>query len=252
MVIASDWYNSAALWGASGLAGVLIVGFVTVFVTYRVGGTKRQLTYGITEDTKLLGGVKSTDASDLKVLFRDQLLGNPRILRLRLASRGRRDIRTEDFDQSRPLVLNVGIDIIALISAKSDPEPLPRLELEGRCIKIGPDLIRRRQTVTIAVLADGTSSHLTQNSPLIDVDVQRQTYNKRNPKKYLVVGLVMSILGLAATITAQKTGGKSINVTFPAITEVSLIVGTLLLLISSFFLGMAINVIATRRSLGES
>lgn len=252
MIAASAWYDSAPLWGAAGLAGVLIVGFATVFVTYRVGATKRQLTYSMIEDTKLLGGVGSTTASDLKVLFSDQPVRNPHVVRVRLASRGRKDIRSEDFDQSRPLVLDVGADIVAQISAQSAPEPLPKLIVDGTSIKLGPDLIRKRQTVTITVLTDGASSHLTLNSPLIDVGVRRQIYRKGNRMIYLIVGAATSTLGLIGFIISVLTGGKSIRVTFPAITEIGLLIGLLSLPISAFFLGLAVHSIITERSPSES
>jgi len=50
---AEHWYTSPTSYGAASLLAVVMVGAVTVSVTYVVGAAKRQLTYGLDQDLPL-------------------------------------------------------------------------------------------------------------------------------------------------------------------------------------------------------
>lgn len=167
MLASGPWYASGSFYGAASLIAIVVFGALTVWVTYKVGATKRQLTYSLVQDTSLLAATRTVARRDLKVLYLDEELAEPRVLEVRLASRGRRDIRSEDFDQERPLVLDVGIRIVALLAitnpGRRSVSP-PPVGFEGTSLRITPFLIPRRLIVSFTVLADGASPLLTASA----------------------------------------------------------------------------------------
>ena len=88
-------------WLAS-LIAIIAVGALTIWITYKVGTPKRQLTYGMV-DTPLLATTSTVATRDLRVVYLGAELVEPRVLSLRLACRGRKDIASGDFDQGKPL-----------------------------------------------------------------------------------------------------------------------------------------------------
>jgi hypothetical protein len=223
-VIASPFYTSAAFWGAGGFVAILLVGAVTIYITYRLGSAKRQLTYGIVQNTLLLGPAIASEArSNLKVLFQERPLHSPRILSIRLVSRGRKDIRSEDFDQGRPITLDLGVRLVAFISADANPKPFPKIIFQGTSLEIGPDLIRRRQVITITVLADGAEPRIACDARLIDVNIQHQTYNRSLPSRMKALAIIAAIVTAASAALAFATDGRSLNAPPPPLSVVALI-----------------------------
>jgi hypothetical protein len=201
---AAPWYTSGTVWGAAGFVAVVLFGALTTLVTFIVGTPRRQLTYSLLTDVPLLGWAPQQTRQDVQVLFRDKPLHNPRVLSVRLTARGRRDIRSSDFDQSKPLALDVGVRIVGVLGSKNMPAPC-----EGTRFLVGPALIRKRQSMTYTVLADGPGAHLTCDSPLIDVVVREQVKNDRQRASKLNKVSIYSAWiggGLATALSAGISG----------------------------------------------
>src|SRR5690349_8100729 len=101
----SHWYTSGTFWAAAGFFAVVLFGVLTVFITYVVGTVRRQITYRLTSNVPLLRQAQSVTRADIQVRLRGMELQNPRVVSVNLTARGRRDIRSSDFDQGKPLVL---------------------------------------------------------------------------------------------------------------------------------------------------
>ena len=227
MITASPWYSSAAFWGAASVVVIVAVGAATVLVTYAVGVGKRQITYAMIYSSSLLGPAGSLAIEDLKVLFRGEELRNPHLVMARLVTRGRRDIRSEDFDQGRPLVLDLGARIVGVLGIGSTPKPsdTPKLKVDGRTLLVGPDLIRMRQSYNILLLVDGLKPHLTCSARLGDVEVHRQRPDDRITKRTNYVAIAALISGLVATAISFLLGATNKNP--PVSASVAVIVGLL-------------------------
>jgi hypothetical protein len=98
----SHWYTSGTFYAATGVIAVVVIGAVTIWATLFVGSTKRRLTYSLADDTPLLARTTALAPADLEVLYQGQRLVAPRVVSVRLVSRGRRDIGSDDFDERRP------------------------------------------------------------------------------------------------------------------------------------------------------
>jgi hypothetical protein len=136
---------------------------------------KHRIRYGIPVSARLIDRsiVQSVARPDLHILWRDEELADPHVLEIDLAYRGRRAIKSDDFDKGRPFCIDVGVPIIDLLEKFFDPKeaPSPKVEVMGTTLRIGPDLLRRRQTMTFVVLTDGPCARLSHVNPL-DVTVE--------------------------------------------------------------------------------
>jgi hypothetical protein len=66
--------------------------------------------------TPLLSTAPGLEKSELKVIFGDEVLHNPHFLTIRLENQSGRDIRSSDFDQGKPLILDVNARIVAILA----------------------------------------------------------------------------------------------------------------------------------------
>ncbi len=71
---------------------------------------KRRITYGMPVSARLIDQsvVRSVSRPDLHILWRDEELTDPYVLEIDLAYRGRKVIKSEDFDKGRPFSIDVG------------------------------------------------------------------------------------------------------------------------------------------------
>ena len=69
----------------------------------------------------------------IKVLHEDKPLTSPHVVELHLVLNSRSDIRSADFDEGQPLVLDVGAHIVTIIESSSSPPSLsvPRVSTAG-------------------------------------------------------------------------------------------------------------------------
>ena len=170
-VAAESFYVSGGFWVA--VAGV-VVAVVAVVVTWRVAYPKRRLVYGMPVVTRLLnvatGGVRPV----LEVRHGDRVLSDPYVLEVTLINEGRRDIPSDAFDRARPLVLDLGVPIVELLEITTSPgHAVPVVEQYETGLRIGPDLIARRQKLAFSLLVDEPPGKLKCPPPHpIDIDVR--------------------------------------------------------------------------------
>ena len=170
MLASGSWYTSSAFWAAAGAVVALTVGALTVVLTsyYRPRG---RLVYGLLSTEPLLSAASPT--SDLQILYNGQVVDYPQLVVIRLANEGGRDIPSSSFDEARPLILDLNVDIVTILRDASSLESEPlKIEVEGSRLNIGPGLIRRGDEIQLVILARGRGAHLTVQNPLMDVTVR--------------------------------------------------------------------------------
>lgn len=173
MNLAGEWYTSGTLWAAGAVVVALLVGILTVVVTYMVGFPKRRLLYGVPVATPLLTTPDGVLRGELELRHRGELLTEPHVVELKLLSKGRKDIPSTAYDGGAPIRLDVGARIIEILQTSSTPSTLapPRVAVDGTALAIGPSLLGRHQGISFTLLVEG-SPCLTLESSLVDVDVK--------------------------------------------------------------------------------
>jgi hypothetical protein len=175
MIVASGWYASGTFWAASGVIVAVVTGSALAVITYMAAFPKRRLLYSMPLAAPI--GAKSEGVrSELELLYGGTKIGNPHVVEIQLVSRGRKDIPSSAYDRGEPVRLSINVPILKVLDQMSQPSslPPPRLTVEGGTLKIGPDLIGRRQRIKITLMADGHPSALRCASSLIDVKMSDQ------------------------------------------------------------------------------
>lgn len=207
MVAVGHWYASDPFWAAVGA----MIGLAGVAATVWVARTPRQrLSYGMPVATRLL--TTPSGMADLELHHRGTLLTEPYLVEVRLTSRGRRDIPSSAFDRDRPLVFDLGVRIVEVLQIVCDPPsaPTPPVTQDGSTLEVGPELIGRRQTITISVLTDGGCPRLscTRNT------LTQVTVTQRQPDEgpvFVLIGavIVFGTMGVVAATVAALVKHKS-------------------------------------------
>src|SRR5260370_30348486 len=160
------------------LVGFGLAALVLGWLTYRASRNRRDLLYSMSPAISLLGTALRPAHPSLQVLYDGRPLAHPRVIWVRLRARGRSDIRSEDFDQGRPLVLDFHTKIIAVLSVDSGSASgsVLKRHVEGTRLEIGPDMIRMGVALAIAVLVDGPQAELTYESNRANVRLCHADY----------------------------------------------------------------------------
>lgn len=175
MLAAASWYTSATLWTDAGtIFGVLSV--IIAYILWQLGAPRRLLIYSMPVVTALLTIARSDGLAreDLKVMYGTHALSDPYTVRIHVESRSRRDIRSADFDQNRPLGFDLGAHIESRLAASIElPLASNGITIDDTSVEIHPTLIRRGDAADIELLLDGPPA-LACHSPLVDVKVREQ------------------------------------------------------------------------------
>lgn len=202
----SHWYTSGTFYAAAGAIAVVVIGFITVWATLFVGSTKRRLTYSLTDDTPLLATTTALARADVEVVYQGQRLDAPRVVSVRLVSQGRRDIASDDFDQERPLAIDLGVPIVKRLATESAPEiPESAIRVEGSKLMFGPCLIRKRQVMSFAFLVDGGRPQLSHEDYLLNVDVRQSAESGEWGIRQSLVTAASAVVVLGALWAASVT-----------------------------------------------
>jgi hypothetical protein len=206
IVAAAHWYSSGTFWSVAGVLVAIAIGLPTLWLT-RV--PRQRLYYGAPAPTPLLarrpGGI-----DHLEIRHQGKILTDAYLLDVTLIARGRQDIPSSAFDQGRPLVFDLGARIVDILQVRCEPESSlsPPVTHRGCTLSVGPELIGRRQTITIAALVDG-EPELTCTMPVLaQVSIQpRPEIDLANSRPWLTLyeAGIGVIAGLAVIVVTLAT-----------------------------------------------
>lgn len=189
---------------AVGVLATILVGLVTVWVTYAVGFPRRRLLYGLPVVTPVLSVARS-GGDDLQITFKDTPLDKPHVVRVHLVGQGRKDIPSTAFDSGNPLHLDINANIVKVLQITSNgQQPVPKIAVDGSTLRIGPSLIGKRQRIEITLLVDGENPHLICQSYLENVDVREQRAGrfKVGPESFFGAATAFATIGISFEIIA--------------------------------------------------
>jgi hypothetical protein len=187
MPIASgSFYYSLTFWAGAGVA-VAIATLVIIILQLLTGSTRRTLTYSLLSDTALLSeSAREKAGSDLQVTLDGQKLDDPHVVSIRVECKGRRDIRLEDFQGSKPLTLDVGVKVLKILSLVGDEETELNVKTQSgnSAIAIGPGHIKNGQSISFDLLTNGEAK-LRCNSPIADVAIRQAQSDERGDPEWV-------------------------------------------------------------------
>jgi hypothetical protein len=202
-VLASGhWYSSNG-FGILVSVAVAVVAIIVSVILWRFGVPRAVLEYSKPVSKSLISS--DLPAGRLQLMLDEKPVASPHVVTLTLVNKGRRDIRSSDFDQRRPIILDLGVKIIDILNL-ADLEFVDMLDQQAT---FGPALIRGGQRITIDLLVDG-KPNLQVRQSLADVKVRPQrpgqvTLTILLPIWGTLSGLTMFGLGILSAL-AEDTG----------------------------------------------
>lgn len=165
----SDSSNASVVFGFWLTFITALVGLATLVLQYISGRFWRRFLYGVSLSARMLNLPMSR--SNLHILWRNKEIDDPYILEISFVYKGGVDVSSSDFDRGRPIIVNVNIPIIDLLEVivHNEGMPKPQVKAAGTTLKVGPDLLRKRQSLTFVLLVDGPCDHLECENPVANV-----------------------------------------------------------------------------------
>jgi hypothetical protein len=162
------WYTNGTVLGIAGFI-VGILGIALAVILWRFGTPRGLLEYSMSEPRALVSRSSPMNADELEVKFRNVKVENPYLTTVRLTNHGNRDIRSDDFDQGNPIILNLNTQIIDVLTSTLDAKYLSLRQKDK--LLISPTLIRRNEKISADLLTEGAPD-LTCEQSLADVKVR--------------------------------------------------------------------------------
>lgn len=235
MLATAHWYTSTGFLTLAGIGATLLAGGVGALITYLVSVPRRQLLYSLQSSTSLL--TASPDArKDIKVFHIDKELKDPHVIKVSLTSRSRSDIPSDAFDQDRPIILDVGVPIIARLPGDAAADSYSAVDFQGTALRVGPDLITKRQRMNFNVLVDGNNVLLKCEAHLVNVKVREQPPNSESNRLSLgVFSALVVASGFIAFADFGTPSGTSVSSLISIVIAVTIGVAAATIWVTSLF-----------------
>lgn len=161
------WHASGTFWTiVSVVVAVLAIGF-SAWAAWRSAHPRKRLHVWIGSDTPLM----TREAEYVSVSHRGTRLTDPRVVRVFVAVRSRRDISPADF--TGPIRIALGTPIVQVLAMGTSTSraalPAPDVRNDGDALVIDPTLLPGDQLVILDVLVDAIPE-LALTAPLLNVE----------------------------------------------------------------------------------
>jgi hypothetical protein len=160
------------------------------------------------------------EQTDLVLMLKGEKVSDPYVVGLRVESRSRKDIRTADFEDGKPLTFNFTAPIlsVSLDTVNAVPSPLD-FQVVGSELQIPPALIRSGELLRLTVLTDGPPK-LDLNNPIANVDVRALDPVARPTRVgvfLFTVGVLIAIVTVVIAVVNQASNNGAILALFVAL-----------------------------------
>lgn len=199
LAAAPPWYTNGTLWAVIG-AVLAVLAIIVSIVLWRVGTPPSVLEYGVPTATALLNQRTTPPNAGLEVMVRGKAVSNPWVATLQITNRGRRDIKTADFDQAKPLIITFdSAEVVGMLNGNK-LAGLP-IRVDDHHIILEPTLIHGGQQIRMDLLTDGSPEPSCDSDHLIDVRVRRGEQYRRSDVRDMRTSVSLSSLIRPLVIT---------------------------------------------------
>ncbi|MFD3676451.1 hypothetical protein [Streptomyces sp. NPDC058613] len=168
---------------------------------------KRQLTYLMERSSPILDRSALDPGNNAIEVRRNGVpLIDPHLVVVWAKNTGRHAIASEQFDQGRPLELDLQAPIVELITAEvgGSQSVMSACAISGKSVLFGPELLKRRQAVTFTVLTEGNAD-LVVREHFIDVKMKDAGHLSRQERFFRAMAEPAGVGALAATAAMLAT-----------------------------------------------
>lgn len=206
--VSEHWYTNGTILGIAGVALAVFAIIVTILL-WRLGAPRGLLEYSMPVAEAVVGRRPQLSGDDFQVKVRGNVAQDPHLVTVRLENNGHKDIRSEDFDQKKPLILKLGASILAVLSSPDGSDRAFNVEEQTSEIKVCPALIRRGQSMTINVLTEGEPT-LSCDESLADVKVRLRSADTPMWVNHGAISSILLILAGTILVGPSKPSQTSV------------------------------------------
>ncbi|MGW9196581.1 hypothetical protein [Micromonospora chersina] len=188
----------------------LVVGAVAVyFAREALFPPRRRLSIRLLKPARLLGRAGG-EVRDLEVSHRGRVLEDPYVVTVIMRNTGRHAIGSSQFDQGRPIQIDLDAPIEALLGPASG-QATSSVAVDDRVILFGPDLIRRKQEIQIQVLTSrapvlsdsAVTEHLVDTSVIVEIGPYEQSTGSLAWRWLVLVAATGALLNAISKLVAD-------------------------------------------------
>ncbi|MEU3452875.1 hypothetical protein ABZ671_04640 [Micromonospora sp. NPDC006766] len=202
-------YNGVALTVA--LLALLVAVVTAYFARAAVFPPRRRLSVRLLKPARLLGSAGG-EVGDLEVSRKGRVLEDPHIVTIIMRNTGRHAISSSQFDQDRPIRIDLGAPIEAILSAATG-HSATCVAIDDQVILFGPELIRRKQEIQIQALTASApqvhenvvAEHLVDTTVTIGTSSSTTTTNTEVRPASLFGSLSALVISVAALVSALQS-----------------------------------------------
>lgn len=198
MLASGPLYSSGTFWAATGAIAAFAALAVSV-ILWRVGAPRRVLRLTVPVVASLRSSHWARSPGKLEISMDDETVHNPYVVTMNLRNRSRRQIRSDDFDQGRPLLIRFGKPLIAVSADGSARTALDSITYGYSEVSIGPVLIGGGEDIELTLLTDGYPEIDWQN-PIVGVRIKDRI--KVSDPFFIFAPVIIPILSGAAFAAA--------------------------------------------------
>jgi hypothetical protein len=158
---------------------------VVTIILWRVGPPRRVLLYSMPAAAPMVSShwPLAPDVP-LKVVLDDEAVTDPHVVVLQVDNKSRRDIRSSDFDQDRPLAFDLSARVLATSLEGSSTNFSDAINFAGTQILLGPALIGGGESLLLTLITEGPL-RLACRRTLVNVKIREEGEPRWNPGNYL-------------------------------------------------------------------
>ncbi|WP_435090574.1 hypothetical protein [Micromonospora aurantiaca (nom. illeg.)] len=256
--MAAEWYEVGNFWTAlTGVSATLLVGGLTLWMTYRVAVPKRRVVYRIEAEELVVSSEENS--SDVTIHHKGRQVRSPHSILLGVGNDGRRDVPSSAFDESKPIVFDFAAPVVEISHRVTKPRGMalsemlahaappvgaaePKIEVSGSTLRIGPSLMASRQIIVLALLVEG-QPRLSVSSPLIDVQVINNREVLKRQRRFARVLRVATLIVAAIAISIPVALTPQLGFALPLVVFSAFLVATALAAdrVTGWIVGKAMN-----------
>ncbi|MEV4207552.1 hypothetical protein [Nocardia salmonicida] len=189
-----------------------VIGFCFAVYAFKYNKRRKRLVVKAMY-SKLITGHTGQLSDQIHVKYGDLDISDPHLVNITVWNVGAKDILAKDFDGDKPLKIEIGATVVALL--QPDGPTLNSLVVAD-AVSIQPSLLVAGRRYVIPALVDGEPNTSVETSRIADTDIldkpQRQALKDRRDKLFKYPARVALVLGfafmIAGVIAAATTGDE--------------------------------------------
>lgn len=189
---------------------VTVLGICATFYYFRYNNRPKRLAFGVVVSKLIQDDDVSAPQHQIVVVHDEKSVTDPHLVAILLTNIGNKDIGTDDFDGKKPLCVDIGANVVAILKPGSQTVDA---KVENQKLLIEPTMLPRNKEFAVKLLVDGSPEVALEEHRLLDTDIwdQRQRTEKAKNVRQRLRGVMRVCVVVMLTAFAIFMWGLQCN-----------------------------------------